>query len=83
MDEILKPSVSGTFYPDSFGTLVKVNAVNLTVYGYMTLLYMTDEGEPERRIFTENNRWVTLPFAEKVSIDNGSSRIDASLITAS
>lgn len=71
-------SVYGTFYLDIFGKIAAYDTENATVYGFLYKLAPegADFGEPAAKIYTENDRWVTLKFARRVSV-NGEASISA------
>lgn len=63
----------GVFYLDINGKIVAKKLENDVVYGYLNELYK-ETGLRKRvqaQIYTENNRWVELDFAEKVTTNSG------------
>lgn len=63
--------MSGTAYLDCFGGCVAFKRDVRMVYGYLKAIAQKPLGKVECRIFTENNRWVTLPLKKEVKY-NGS-----------
>ncbi len=61
-----------TFYLDPAGKIAAKQSSKDIVYGYLNVLYQSDMGDVQARIFTENNRWVSLTFQGKVKF-NGQS----------
>lgn len=61
-----------TFYLDPEGKIAAKQSSKDIVYGYLNVLYKAEMGGVQARIFTENNRWVTLTFQGKVKY-NGQS----------
>lgn len=54
------------FSLDSMGTIANVEFVRSFVYGYMYDIKQGTMGEYSCLIYSENNRWVELPFAKKI-----------------
>ncbi len=54
---------------DSFGNVCHAEFENDVVYGYLYGLAKSGMNAPQCRIFTENNRWVDLPFAGKLKLN--------------
>lgn len=63
------------FYMDFLGQIAEIGVAGDTVYGY---LYLTDRSRlgttVQMKIFSENNRWVTLTLADKVKLNDESKK---------
>lgn len=68
----------GNFYADYFGEICDYDGIKAKVYGYLNKIHKDETDNIEVRIFTENNRWVTLKFKDKVK-HNGKSKKDVKL----
>lgn len=62
----LRVGVSGTFYTDYFGKAVFLESEREYVFGYVRKIAQDPMGKVEMRIFSQYNRWVTLPVADRV-----------------
>ena len=58
-----------TLYIDGFGKAVYCDVASDRVYGYLNGMKEDVFGTHSVRIFTENNRWVTLSFAKTVKVN--------------
>lgn len=72
---------TGVFYLDHTGRIVDWEGAPDVVYGYLEGIGRTSELDHPvyAHIFTENNRWVILAFAEKVSLNDTSVKKEAVL----
>lgn len=61
----------GIFYLDADGRIAARQTERDNVYGFLHKIHRETMGEVSVRLFTENNRWVTLELAPRVSV-NGS-----------
>lgn len=66
-----KAGDSGTFYIDFDGCVVWKKAERDMVYGYLTKAGKSGLSNVQVRIFTENNRWVTLNLQKKIKFVDG------------
>lgn len=66
------PGSEGTFYFDAFDRVVYLGGTLDIVYGYLNGLQVRQFDKVFCRIFTENNRWVTLKMKDKINY-NGQS----------
>ena len=66
LDDSLTPGKDGTFYLDVFDHLVYIDGTLDIVYGYLNGIDVGIFGIVQCRIFTENNRWVTLQMNSRV-----------------
>ena len=68
---------SATFYQDVFGRLVDMDNDVRIVYGYLTKMAREGAfGAVQCKIFTENDRFVTLAMSSKLKF-NGNTGVDA------
>lgn len=70
--EILNVGREGTFYLDALDNIVYFDGELDIVYGYLNRIW-TDNDEVFCRIFTENNRWVTLNLNKRVKVEGSRS----------
>lgn len=66
-----KAGDSGTFYIDFDGCVVWKKAERDMVYGYLTNAGKSGLSTVQVKIFTENDRWVTLNLQKKIKFVNG------------
>lgn len=64
---------NGVFYLDVNGRIAAAVSERDTVYGYLYKMQKESLGDYSLRIFTENNRWVTLMLKDKLKL-NGETR---------
>lgn len=69
MDRVRLGAIA-TLYIDSFGKAVECAVASDRVYGYLNGMKKDVFGTHSVRIFTENNRWVTLGFAKTVKVND-------------
>ena len=60
----------GAFYYDAFGELVARSEYKTVIYGYLYKMGEEKRNTVAAKIFTENNRWVTLELEEKICFNN-------------
>ena len=63
----------GIFYLDINGKIVAKKLEKDVVYGYLNEMYKENgiKKKIQAQIFTENNRWVELDFADKITTNSG------------
>lgn len=74
---LVKLGTETTFYLDAFGNIVYTGGGIDIVYGYLNGIDIGTFGTVTCRIFTENNRWVTLEMKGKVRYNGQSPAIRA------
>lgn len=62
----------GAFYYDAFGEIVALDKYRTVVYGYLYKMGEKGISTVQAKIFTENNRWVTVDLEKKITF-NGTS----------
>jgi len=63
----IRPGVTYRFLIDAFGSIQSAEKINDVVYGYLKAIAPASGMDNARcKIFTENNRWVELDFADKI-----------------
>ena len=77
----LSAGITGIFYIDAFNEVVASNAVKDIVYGYLYAMAEDKLDGYKLKIFTENNRWVTLFMKEKLNF-NDESKSDSMVFKA-
>ena len=81
----LSPGEMGNFFVDIFGSVVHFELLDeISVYGFITNIKKNNNGISggvKVRIFTENDRWVTLDVNKKVKL-NGNNATDEDLYAA-
>ena len=70
MIDSIKIGTEGTFYIDSYGTVVYMTIGQFTVYGFLNAMAVKDFDSIHLRIYSQNGRWVTLPLADKLKFDD-------------
>lgn len=74
---LVKIGTETTFYLDAFDRIVYTGGGIDIVYGYLNGISIGTFGTVSCRIFTENDRWVTLEMKGKVKYNGESSAISA------
>lgn len=75
--QVIETGAVGTVYFDKNGGAVAFKRSSRKVYGYLKEMGQKGLGKTECRIFTENNRWVTLPLAKKIKYNYSVSKSTA------
>lgn len=60
LNQVLIGGKYGTFYLDPFGKIILADMEPTIVYGYLNDMEIEKMGDVKVKIFTENDRWVTL-----------------------
>lgn len=71
----------GAFYYDAFGEIVALDKYRTVVYGYLYKMGTQGLSNVQAKIFTENNRWVTVNFEKKINFNGTSNYLPKDLFT--
>lgn len=69
----LSPGSEGMFYYDAFDRIVAYKEYETVVYGYLYRMAKEGFDGVQARIFTENNRWVTVDIQKKLNYNGNKS----------
>lgn len=73
----IKPGVNYKIYLDAFDNISYIANDADVVYGFLYAIGKEGMGKPQCMIFTENNRWVELYFADRVKYNGTSVTADS------
>ena len=77
----LTPGSEGMFYYDAFNRIVAYKEYETVVYGYLYRMASKGFDGVQARIFTENNRWVTVDIQKKLNYNGNKSFKAKDLLT--